>query len=290
MNYYYLLFFLFHSIALYAQSSGNAYGSKYNADSPITQASFENDSTLVFTVKILQNQQPDAQVAIFSVYQVAESIESCDNFLKIRIEKFKNELQKMGILSDSVWVDMISQKPIFDYDISRKLFSKTATEVPKGFEARRNIHILYKNRQSLEAIISAAAKCEIYDFVKEDVFVNQSDKIWDSLRQMAVELVQKKQATFQKLIGNPAIKYQIPSEDFQMVYPQTRYRRYNANTSTHLPYKVSQVNEIQKNETLYYEQVSYDFFDKVVNPVVLIPPIQFLYELRLKVVYYPIKP
>jgi len=45
------------------------------------------------------------------------------------------------------------------------LFSKTYTEVPKGFEMQKNLHIKFNDENLLDDIMTFAANNEIYDFI-----------------------------------------------------------------------------------------------------------------------------
>ena len=79
---------------------------------------------------------------------------------------------------------MVNFLPKYEYDVSKKLFSrKTYTEIPKGFELQKNIHIRYTDPTLLERIVTAAARQEIYDIVKVDYFVKDSETIYAQLRE-----------------------------------------------------------------------------------------------------------
>ncbi len=85
--------------------------------------------------------------------------------------------QIAGHPDGDIYVDMVNFFPKYEYDVSKKLFSKkTYTEIPKGFELQKNIHIRYTAPALLDRIVTAAARQEIYDIVKVDYFVKDPQK------------------------------------------------------------------------------------------------------------------
>jgi hypothetical protein len=63
---------------------------------------------------------------------------------------------------------MIALVPIFEKE--RKTSGKNYTQVPKGFEMQKNLHVRYKNAAQLDALFTVAAQCEIYYLIKVENF------------------------------------------------------------------------------------------------------------------------
>ena len=79
------------------------------------------------------------------------------------------------------------------------------------------------------------------------------------------------------------------SDDFTTVYPQTRYFSYQAFTRNSLTIAKKKnnkdqpiVNEASKVTSRFYEQIDYDRYDLVVNPIVTEPVVQISYSILVK--------
>lgn len=248
--------------------------------------SVNRDTVIELETNVLMNAKADSYLAIFGVSQVSEKIESCHEMINARISIFINNLKTLGINSDDIYIDFISQIPVFEIEIEKKLFSKSYNEIPKGFEVKKNIHIKYKDQKIAEKLLVEAAKNEIYDIVKVDFIVNNNDLIYDSLRNCAIRLMNKKVKEFKKLGLKFEALYQSVSEDISSTYPLERYSKYAAfnDPSINVVTKSSKYASSSHNISLFYNKLPYNEFDFVINPVVLEPVVQYAYKLQQKFV------
>lgn len=294
-----LIFVLF-SLSTFGQASGNVnyrpnsvgnYGyNPPNINNVNLKNLFLNDSTARLDAKVLINVKPAEQVAIFSINQTAENLEKCQEFMKQRVEGFISELKKNNIKEKDIFIDIISQVPTYEYDIDKKIFSKTANEVPTGFELKKNVHIHIPNdNKLLGEIMSMAAKYEIYDYVKSDYFISTQQRatLQDSLENVAINLIQKKKKKIELLDFDfkTNVAYKTLSESFDIIYPNNRYNSYRAYNTETTSKKYKNTNRINKTHTLYYDKIGYNLYDLVINPVVLEPSIQIAYVLELRYVF-----
>jgi hypothetical protein len=182
---------------------------------------------------------------------------------------------------------MISMSPIFEYEEEKKLFSKTFTEVPKSVELKKNIHVHYKDARVLDKIVEIATKNEIYDLIKVDYFVENSESIYDQLRDRSVAYLNKKLASFRKLGIKLDTNYRVITEKTSVSSPVDNYAQYFVLSST--PNYISKrnkanVRQLRKPSTRFYNQIPYKKFDIIVNPVVTEPVVQYSYNLKIKFV------
>jgi uncharacterized protein YggE len=177
-----------------AQVRGNVNYRYYNTvQQPVrAQSVFINDSIMVIDANILMNQKADAYIAIFSLVQVGNTLENVNNQLNERILSFTNELIRLGIRKEDIVVDMVSQVPIYTFEVQKKLFSKSAIEVPVGYELKKNVHVKYYRNEQLDALLISAAKYEIYDLAKVDYIVNNLDSLYDIMRKKSTDIIHKK--------------------------------------------------------------------------------------------------
>ncbi|MEO0404743.1 MAG: SIMPL domain-containing protein, partial [Bacteroidota bacterium] len=163
------------------------------------------------------------------------------------------------------------------------------TEIPAGFEIQKNIHVHFKDVQVLDQIITSAAMEEIYDLIKVDYYVKDVEAIYDSLRSLATKLLEDRVEQFEE-IGVPLKDQWRYVTDRQGVYfPLDRYTTYESVSSTSIEAAQKKrksgetyVPRRKKNKTLFYNKVPYTSYDIVVNPEIIEPAVQYVYNLQVR--------
>jgi len=243
------------------------------------------DKILVFKVNALYNKKADSYLAIFGLVQLAQTAEEADQLLNERYNNFVAAANQLGIPKEDIFLDMVSFVPIFEYQTEKKLFGKNYQEVPKGFEVQQNLHVKFKDSKILTQIISAAAKQQIYDLVTVEHFVKDPDKIYEELRQKAIQQVNNKVSSAKQLGINLDSAYRTFAEDRAVAYPPDRYVSYQAFCSASLDAKKNaDVKQIRKPVTAFYNKVPYENYDIVVNPEFTNPAVQYSYSITVKFV------
>lgn len=294
-----LLFFLAIATNLFSQAAGNVNYEKGNANydynNPSTKVNTElprayvlNNKTVELSVNALSNQKADAYVAIFNITQMGKTIEEANKLLNDRYNGFAEEAQEVGVPKSNLYLDMVSFVPLYEVEVEKKVFGKTYNEIPKGFEMQQNIHVKFTDHSKLGELLSVAAKYEIYDLVKVDYFVENQEAVYVDLRKKSVaHLVKQIELYVDELGVDLESGYRIIAEDKKVVFPIDRYSSYQAFSSMALNRDIGgsskgKVNELRKPKTMYYDKVAYDNFDIVINPVVMEPAVQFLYNIRIQ--------
>lgn len=281
-----LLFYLFIPLHSFAQVSGNL-----NYDNVISYPDYNinvggtPNHNLTFSVKGLANLKADAYVAIFNVTQSGTTTEEVNKLIDDRIQSaLKNIKDKEGV---ETYVDMLTFIPVYEYEVEKKIFSKkTYNEIPAGFEVKKNIHIKYKDPELLNLIISEFANAEIYDLVKVDYYSAITEETKQEMMDKAKKLVEAKLENYESIIDvdlDSMDKY--VTDGFKVVYPIEMYKSYQAYTNSSLNLrKNAAVNQAVKSTTLYYQAVVDKEFDFVINPAILEPVIQVMYEVKINVI------
>lgn len=241
---------------------------------------------IIFQVNSLMNVKANRFLAVFNLTQVGKTAVETDQLINKRIEGFINDLKKLPLSDENVYTDMIYLIPTFEFEVQKKLFSSdTYNEVPKGFEMQKNVHINFSDIRIIDNLVTLAAKNEIYDLVKLDFFVDDTESVYDSLRERSQQFMAKKIQSHEKLqqldLKNA---FQTIAENTDAIYPETQYSDYDAFVSQSLEAagKNSGVTKIRKPATVAYDQIPYGDFDIVINPVVLEPVVQFTYTLTVR--------
>ena len=286
-----LLFSLFvATLSANAQVMGN-YGVQqqtYNNVQPNAQyrgvpkaAELKADNTVEITINALSNQKADTYTAIFSVVQVGRTAEETNALLNQRLEAFTAELKTLGIPAGDLYVDMVNFLPKYEYDVSKKIFSKkTYTEIPRGFELQKNVHVRYREPALLERIVTSAARQEIYDIVKVDYFVADPRAIYAELRSAAFKYLGEVKTQYRSLGLQLDSAYLLTAENAWVAYPINRYESYQAFSTQSLdPDKGDMIKSADKPVARFYNAVPANDYDIVLNPNILEPAVQFSYNL-----------
>ncbi|MBL7814564.1 MAG: SIMPL domain-containing protein [Saprospiraceae bacterium] len=301
-----LLVMLVLSFTALSQTMGNANQQVYNTSTaanvhnqnPVSNNTNNNKrvelpinlyhSNVNLQAEILYNAKPSTYLAIFATTQEGEKAEDVDRNMNQRIETFKRGLTEAGISSSQVFVDFISLMPKYEMQVEKKRFSKTANEVPIGFQLKKNIHISFTDGKVLDKIISAATAAEIYDLAKVEVSMSDSKKALAECREEAMKIIKEKTKVFADL-GIKTTPLSI-GDNFETYYPSENYESYVAaaydysQVQSQQQFKVGKiaVKYANKDRTVFYSRLPYDQFDTVINPDFIEPPIQIHYKLMVQ--------
>lgn len=249
-------------------------------------AKLQDDNSIEVTINTMSNQRATSYMAIFTMLQVGKTADETNTALNARLNSFLNELKNLGIPEKDVYVDMVNFLPKYEYDVSKKIFSKkTLTEIPKGFELQKNVHIRYSKPSALDQIVSAAAKQEIYDIVKVDYFVKEQQQVYQELRTLSFDYLKNIKESYAKMGIHLDSAYTITAENAWVAYPTNRYESYQAFSTQSLDASEKNNSVVQpadKPTLRFYNAVAANDYDIVVNPEILEPAVQFSYNLAVR--------
>ncbi|WP_139856790.1 SIMPL domain-containing protein [Aequorivita sinensis] len=275
----------FLSQVTFGQVSGNInYQSQVRFPDQNINISTPSTTDIFISIKGLANIKADSYVAIFSVTQVGKTTEEVNELIDKRLSQAESQIKlKKGT---ETYIDMISFVPVYEYEVEKKLFSKKSyNEIPKGFELKKNIHIKYSDPNQLNDFISILSNQEIYDLVRVDYFSSTIENIKKELTNKAKIALQEKVKNYEAILGvSFATNEKRIIDGFKMMLPVEMYKSYESYNSSSLNLKKSaNVNNAEKTTTLYYQPIIDKEFDFVINPTILEPVIQVMYEIKLVV-------
>jgi uncharacterized protein YggE len=304
--------------ASFGQSAGNVIYNNPQAVKPQrvhVNISAPDNRNVILQADVLINMKPTSYVAIFSATQNGKTATETDSLLNIRLAMVENGLKQMGIKASDIHIDVISMLPTYSIKLEKKKFSHTANEIPTGFQMKKNIHVIFYNHDKLSEIISHVAKAEIYDIVKVDYNLSNIEAVYDSLMEAASLVIKMKEKLYEKM--GLHLEVENMSDGFNVAYPLERYASYTAfNTGSSIEevriakkrkdravnvyvsgsnqkvninnYDKDEdetrfiVNHTEKKETIYYNKIPYNQFDRVINADFVAPRIQFFYTLKVR--------
>lgn len=286
-----LLLCLF-AATLFAQAEGNYQSqqnqmrSNYIAPTKLPPATLNlaGDNEVEIRINALSNHEADSYTAIFSMVQVGKTTEETNALLNARLDAFLAGLKPLGIPDSNIFVDMVNFLPKYEYDVSKKLFSKkTYTEIPKGFELQKNVHVRYTDPTLLDRIVTAAARQDIYDIVKVDYFVKNPQARYAQLREASFKYLNQVKQQYWSIGMRLDSAYTVTAENSWVAYPLNRYESYKAYAAQRLDDNDNvKVYNADKTTSRFYNAVSGNDYDIVINPEILEPAVQFSYNLIVR--------
>lgn len=267
----------------------NPYTGKYedapnNGGNTQAQAALPYDNSVIFDADVMINMKASSYTAIFSVTDFGKTVIQADSAMSARLKVFTDAMLKDSILAENIHIDFISMLPVYEVEAQNKVFSNIATEVPAGFKIKKNVHVMFFDHTKLDQIITHAAKASIYDLVKVDYNVNDIQAAYDTLRKIAVEVIDMKRNTYAMMGFETTIM--AMAEGYDSKYPEERYESYTAylqgNSYSRPQSPNTTVQTAEKEQTVFYNKVPYKQFDRVLNADLAEPGVQFYYKLRVK--------
>ena len=274
--------FIYNTI-IYSQISGNI---NYTQSTQIPQSYFNTPipahNQISLSIKGLANVKADAYLAIFSLNQVGNTQEEAQNLIDRRINSALRKIENLEQVDS--YVDMISFVPKYEFEVQKRIFSKTTyNEVPAGFEIKKNIHLKFKNPNVLNDMIKILAENEIYDLVRVDYYVENMQEIKLQMLQKANVILKEKMGIYKEMLGESFNDYSKSfNEEYKTYLPVEMYKSYQAANSRNLQlWKPAHVQTEEKTTTIHYQPVFNKDFDFVMNPVIMEPVVQVLYEFKI---------
>jgi len=264
---------------LFGQNNNSNYNPVYSPQS--ASRVYLSDSTFLIQANVLMNVIADSYVATFGVSEISTSLPDANAKIDARIEKFVAALTKLGIPMKDIYIDMTTQTLLADYKIN----GSYAEQYISGYEQKKNVIVRFKNMDDLDKMILAASDQGIYDLAKVDYIVTDINAIYTQLFQTALDVINGKKALYIKATGiNPEPVSEIYAENFLCYYPSQLYKSYTVNVTTlFYDYNSNQKRkDLPRNTTYYYDKLNYSGFDKVVNPVVTEPAVEYVLTLQIK--------
>jgi uncharacterized protein YggE len=241
------------------------------------------DTSMFVDANVLMNVKADEFVATFGVAVEAETVEACQEKMNATIAAFTEALKPLGIGPEALFVDFTAETKVYDYKVEGSL----AREHLVGFELKKTVAVRYRDKALIDRLVVAASRAKVYDLVKVDYVVTDLTPIHERLAEAAAAVVKAKVARHERLLG---IKLravpQVYAERPSAYFPTEMYDSYTASESEAVsggPDRTRTIiQSLRKSRTFYYNPLSANGFDRVIDPVVLEPVIQFTLYLKLR--------
>ena len=268
----------------YGQSSAKARAEQAQRNLRIlTEQDRPPSNTSMFVdAAVLMNVKADEYVAVFAIAEQGATAQASHDKMDASVRAFKDALKALRIQDTDIYVDYIAQPKVYGFD----LVGDVAREKLAGFELKKNVSVHFTKRDQIDDLVLAAAKAQIHDLVKVDYVVKNINAVNDSLMSEAAAVIKQKTARNERLLG---IKLQPPAQVYAerpaIYYPTDLYDSYIAAESEAISRPALQrytVEQARRQRTFYFNPLDGNGFDKVINPVILEPVVQFTVYLKVK--------
>lgn len=281
--YFLIVLVLLCSTAAFAQESGNRnYGTpkrKPLESSGVLSNSVNGKEVYFIEANVLMNMKPDSFVAVFGIVQEAATAAESNAKLDAQIGGFVGDLNKIGVKQPDTFVDFIAQNKVYDYTTT----GSVVMEKFSGFETKKNINVRYRDRETLEKIINAAAKASIFDLIEVKYIVGDANAVRARLFDEAVKVIKQKEASYARAFDVKLSATNLANEKYDAFYPGDLYEDYQAFESgaAYSDYNKTVIKQ-RKTKTFFYEPLDAKSFDTVINPMGIEPMAQFSLYLRMQ--------
>ena len=137
---------------------------------------------------VLMNVKADEYVAVFGLSQEGATVEESNQKMDAAIRAFKEAVAPLGIRESDMFVDLIAQPKVFNFDFAGDIARERLT----GFELKKNVSIHYSDRDLIDRLLVAAASVNVFDLIKVDYIVTDISAVEDMLMQEAAAIIKKK--------------------------------------------------------------------------------------------------
>jgi len=268
----------------YAQPGGRARAEQIERNKRVlTKEELPPSGSSTFVeANVLMNVKADLYVAIFSITQEGANVLDCSQKMDGAIKVFSDELKLLGIGPADLFVDLVVQNKVYGYEVSGEI----AREKLTGFELKKNVSVHYRSRELLDRLMLAAAKAQIFDLVKVDYIVKDTDRIQERLMDEAARIIKRKVNRYERLLGiKLAAPAQVYAERPAIHYPTDLYDSYTAYESENIDASLRQrltTRSARKSRSFFFSGLDGSGFDQVINPLVVEPVVQFTLYLKLR--------
>jgi uncharacterized protein YggE len=240
-------------------------------------------TSMFVEASVLMNVKADEHVAVFAISHEGETLPECSQKMDATVKAFAAELKRVGVADKDVAIDFISQNKIYGFQVQGDVLQEKLV----GFELKKNVSIRYQESAQIEKVALAAARAQVFDLVKVDYIVKDSERVQDKLLEEGARIVKHKMARSERLLGVKLLPpAQVYAEKSATHYPTQLYDSYKAYESEevgNLPRDQKYtVRRARKSTTFFFNGLDGDGFDAVINPVVTEPVVQYTLYLKVK--------
>lgn len=240
------------------------------------------------TVQTVYRARPDGYHVVFTTSFIGRDVEDVEIKMNKKIDSLIAAVQTLKIERRDVLAEVLSLDPIFAFDLN-----SVASASPIGYKVSENITFHTRDFQTIRYLSKICLDFKIYDIVHITPYVRNADRIYDTLADKSVEILNFKKELSKKIghgFSNGKANF---TKCKNVIYPSDSYLRSqlrNSRLYMHSPDQNSDVDLMRNVQVDTYEALNLKNADYVFNPEILEPAIQFYYRINYNYINPPEKP
>lgn len=243
---------------------------------------WKQDDGRYLEASILMNVPADEYVAVFAVSVERKTLSEARSAMDDTMRAFAQGLSSLKLTGKDSYVDFVAQNRVYGYE---DIGNNTLRETLAGFEVKKNFSVRYGNKETLDTLIEAAAKADVFDLVKVDYVVKDTAQVQSKLMEEAAKVIKRRAMEVEKLFDLGTLRFnQVLPPQFSVYYPTEMYDAYVAQETENVySYRSDRtIINARKAKSFYYRGLDGKDFDTVIGPGLVEPMVQFTVYVRVQ--------
>jgi hypothetical protein len=240
---------------------------------------------IAIVVQTVYRARPDGYHIQFTTSFIGKDVEEVEAKMNKKIDSLIGEVKGLDIPSQNVLAEVTALDPIFQTSISG-----SGSAEPIGYKITENITFKVRDFKTIRHLAKTCMDFNIYDIVQVKPYILHADKIYDTLADKTVEVLEFKKDLCEKVghgfVDGAANFYKCKN----VIYPSDAYLRSQIRNSRLYMHDINQNSAIDISRTVSvdsYQSLDLQTADYVFHPDILEPVIEFYYRINYNYVIPP---
>ena len=256
----------------------------YNQGNPQECGITGDPNTLSMIIQTVYRAKPDGYHAIFTTSFIGKTVLDVEMQMNKKTDSLIGAVKSLDIQREDVLAEMTTLDPIFDIGLNG------TSSTPSGYKVTETLTFHVRDFKTIRYLAKLCLDFQIYDLTHVTPYVLNPDKIYDTLAQKSIEILEFKK-DLSRQIGYGAVDGKAYFRKCRNVYyPNDMHLVAQINNSRMYMHDLSQNSDISYNRNLRvdsYNNLDLRSVDYVFNPNILEPTIDFHYRIDYNYVFPP---
>jgi len=241
-------------------------------------------NALGIIVQTVYRAKPDGYHVIFTTSFIGKTVLDVEAQMNKKIDSLIASVQRLKIQPKDVLAEVTTLDPIFDFSIAGN------SDKPSGYKITETMTFHVKDFSTIRYLAKVCLDFEIYDLTHVTPYILQPDKIYDTLAQKSVDILEFKKELSRK-IGYGAVDGKAYFRKCRNVYyPNDMHLIAKIQNSRMYMHDLSQNSDLDYSRNLRvdnYNNLDLRSVDFVYNPNIIEPTIDFHYRIDYNYIFPP---
>ena len=228
-------------------------------------------------VNTVYRAKPDGYHITFTTSFIGKTVEEVEAVMNKKMDSLIERVKEHNIQPTDVVVEVAALDPIFPLH-----FENEQSSAPMGYKITENLTFHVRQFQTARYLAKSCMDFGIYDIVRVQPYVLQADKIYDTLADKTVEILDFKKDLCQRVGRLFTSGVASFTKSKQVIYPSDAYLRSQLKSSRLYMHDVRQNSEVLSSRIVtvdQYRPLDLRDADFVFHPDLVVPAIEFYYQI-----------